>query len=94
MRVRRPESHSDQPLAWMRVTWAPQREDVPYEHTITRVDLYSHAATVPERTWLASAPTLAKALALCDDLHEPQLRPPGAAYNWARRTVERGAARA
>ncbi|XXM93186.1 hypothetical protein WM457_03022 (plasmid) [Clavibacter nebraskensis] len=75
------------------MTWAPQREDAPYEHTITRVDLYSHAVAVPERAWLASAPTVAKALALCNGLHEPQPRPPGATYDWERHTVERGTER-
>ncbi|MBD5382460.1 MULTISPECIES: hypothetical protein [Clavibacter] len=70
------------------MTWAPQSEADPYEHRITRIDLYAHADAVSDRTWLTTARTIADALGACDRLPEPQSRPAAPPFDWSAHTIE------
>lgn len=67
------------PLAWFRVVYADESNDV------VAVHIYGHAKAVPDRPWLASCPTIAAAVAYCDHV-QPGCRE--GTYDWASGSIE------
>lgn len=79
-RIRRVDATSTNPLAWFRVIWRPGSNEVETVH------VYGHGETIPDRQWLARAPSIAAAVAYCDQLESGEV-PPGD-YDWDGGTIE------
>ena len=70
------------PLAWLRVVYADAANDV------IAVHVYGHAEAVSDRPWLSSHPSLAEAVAYCDEAHRVSSK---GSYDWNGGSVESSA---
>ena len=78
-RIKAVDDPSAAPLAWFRVVYADAANDV------IAVHVYGHAEAVSDRPWLAGRPSIAEAVAYCDELHRVSSE---GSYDWNGGSIE------
>ena len=81
-RIKAVDDLSAAPLAWFRVVYADAANDV------IAVHVYGHAEAVGDRPWLAGRPSLAEAVAYCDEMHRGSSE---GSYDWNGGSIESSA---